>query len=378
MDRNTLVSYRIAIITAALLLMAVSVFAEEAHQPDIDVDFASYRVFDDQYYVKPGDTFFVSIIGPENKDLTSIVNMSGNLLLHPLSKPVNVAGKLLTEAKSIVEEALTQEFFDVNINVELIGISPQKINVLGAVKNPGEIVVDSLSTLNQSIKKAGGFVSSASRKVTLFRRGENHRINLNSYLYHGTLEDNPYLFDGDIVFVDFAESFAKLYVVTDSVNYSEHFEIEDESVPLRAILKRISNKYMHSDYSHVSLYRDEHLVSNIDKDFGVRNGDLIYLKPEESYVFVRGNVNRPGKVNFMPGKLPYYYISSAGGVSHTGSSSRINVIREDGTRFRYQGEELQHADTIIVPLSTRAFIMDYLNPVSTVLSMITTIIVLTN
>lgn len=369
---------RLTIMVITGMILTIPALCDENDSLISNTDYASYSVFDEEYYVKPGDTFFVGITGHENKDVVSRVNMSGNLVLHPLSSPVKVAGKKLKDARSTIIKRLSEDFFDVRINVELMGISPQKINIMGAVNNPGEIVVDSLSTLNQSIKKAGGFASSASRKVTLFRRGEPQRINLNNYLYHGKIADNPYLFNGDIVFVDFAESYAKLYVVTDSVNYSEYFEIKEDSMPLRALLKRISSKYMHSDYENISLYRDDQLISMVDKDYLVADGDTIYLKPEESYVFVRGNVNNPGKVNFIPGKLPYYYISVAGGVTQTGTDSRIRIIRGDGESFRYRGEELKHGDTVVVPLSTRAFIMDYLNPVSTVLSMITTIIVLTN
>jgi len=82
------------------------------------------------------------------------------------------------------------------------------INVIGAVNNPGELLVDSDITLNQAILSAGGLVNFKANKgsVKLFRINNNgtafykkYKVNFNKNI---SKNSNPILKDGDIIEVD--------------------------------------------------------------------------------------------------------------------------------------------------------------------------------
>src|SRR5690554_7962138 len=99
---------------------------------------------------------------------------------------------------------------------------------MGAVEQPGEYVVDSLITLYQSLQMAKGLSPAASKKISVTRQGQTKIFDLNRYLVEGDLSQNPILFGDDFVRTEFADDFAKIYVVTDTLNYVEYFEMERE------------------------------------------------------------------------------------------------------------------------------------------------------
>lgn len=370
-----------------LVMTALIVFiALPLHGEKVSVSFSDsrdeylskglYETIEEEYYVKPGDLFFISIIGAEPEDMLVPVSVGGKVILHPLVTAVSVGGKSLKEAKKVIVDTLYDYFHDVKIGVELQSISPQRIHILGAVSHPGEYMADSLLTLQGGLEKAGGITPSGSKNVKVVRRGISREYNLNNYRFYGDLTENPVLFNDDIVLVDFAEAYAKVYVVTDSVNYVEHFEVEEEK-PLNVLLKALRNKYHYSDYASLTVFRDDEMF-DVDRSFGIKDGDVVYVKTEMSHVFVHGNVNRPDKFSFVPGQPPNYYIAKAGGISRDGSTRRILIVKEDGETYRYRGQIIEEGDTLVVPLSTTAILSDYLTPISTALSLFATIFVLTN
>jgi len=370
----------IPIVTIIMILITLnSLKANYSHQdqPELQKDYLQTHIYDsieNNYIVKPGDTFIIAIKAGEAEEMIIPVSISGNIIIHPFTSSIKIAGNSLRTAREKIYKALAERFHDAEIDIELLSISPQRIHLLGAVKQPGEYVVDSLLTLYNSLQKAGGIVAGGSRKVNILRKGTTKEYDLNDYLLYGNLEENPLLFNDDVVFVDFAEEYAKIYIVTDSVNYVEHFEIENDK-PLKDLLKTVANRHDYSDYSNLSVIRDNQLI-HVDHSFLVKPGDEIYLNEEESVVYVTGSVSNPGKYNYVPGKDPLYYLSIAGGVDRDGSSNKVIIVDNNGFRQRYNGQPIESGDTLIVPLSTRAYITDYLTPVSTVLSLITTLIII--
>ena len=331
--------------------------------------------FPEDYIVRPGDTFVIQIITLQTQEMIAPVTITGHLTLYPISSPVKIAGLTLAEAKETVTAEISKVLPRARIFVDLYEITSYSLHILGAVNRPGEYVVDTLMTLYQSLQLAEGLSPAASKKIKITRHEETKVYNLNRYLTSGDVASNPLVFSDDLIWVDFAEEFAKLYVVTDTINYVEYFEMETEK-RVAELLPLIKNKYSYSDYQVIYLRRDGQ-TARVDQTFLVKAGDNIYLHPEESYILVRGNVNRPGKFSFQPGKHPQYYISMAGGVNRTGSDKRIYIISRDGSRKRFRDQEMHEGDTVIVPLATRTWLTDYLTPISAIISMTATIIVLT-
>lgn len=331
--------------------------------------------FADEYLIRPGDRFLIQIIGLRTEEFVVPVTVTGKIILFPLTSPIDVSGYTLSDAQAKIISHLSEHITAGEIFAELISIQPYSIHVLGAVINPGEYITDTLTTLYQSLQLANGLSPAASKKITVVRNQETRVYDLNRYLRYGDLSQNPLIFGEDRIHVGFAEEFTKLYVVTDTVNYVEYFEMETEK-RVSELMPLISIKYPYSNYDKIFMKRDGKLEQLTPHSF-IRSGDILYLHPEESYIFVRGHVNSPGKFNFQANRSPQYFISMAGGITRVGSERRIRIVTKEGKQYRYRGQALQEGDTILVPLSTRTWVTDYLTPISTSLSLIATIVVLT-
>ncbi len=331
---------------------------------------------EDEYRVKPGDKFLIQIIGLENREVISPVTFTGNVILYPLTAPINVGGLTLSAAQETITEEISRHLKASEVYVELVEIGPYSVHLLGAVNRPGEYTTDSLITLYYGLQMAGGLHPSASRRVKITRQEKTTEYNLHQYLSAGDISQNPLLMSGDLVQARFAENYAKLYVVTDSTNYVEYFEVEREK-PLKELIPAISHKYNQSNFKDIYLLRNNQEAIEIDFEQLIRPKDVIYLHPEESFIYVRGNVNMPGRFSFHLGKHPEYYISLAGGVTRIGSNSRFFIVDQKGNKEKYVGQPLKQGDSIIVPVSMRTFVTDYVTPISTILSVVATIFVLT-
>ncbi|MBW6516100.1 MAG: SLBB domain-containing protein [Candidatus Cloacimonetes bacterium] len=331
--------------------------------------------FPEEYIVRPGDVFTIQIISLQTQDILVPVTVTGHLTLYPITSPIKVAGHSLKDVQGMVTSEIRRFFPNAKINVDLYSIIPYSVHIFGAVTKPGEYVVDTLMTLYQSLQLAGDLSPAASKRIKITRNEQIKIYDLNRYFALGDLSENPLVFSDDLIRVDFANEFAKLYVVTDSVNYVEYFEMETEK-QVAELLPLIKKKYSHSDYEKIFLRRDG-ILKQVEHNYYIRAGDNIYLHPEESFIYVRGNVARPSKFTYYPGKNPEYYISLSGGVSRTGSQRRIFIVSKDGDKTRYRGQEINEGDSIIIPLATRTWLTDYLTPISAIISMTATIIVLT-
>ncbi|MCB5231219.1 MAG: polysaccharide biosynthesis/export family protein [Candidatus Cloacimonas sp.] len=328
-----------------------------------------------EYTVKPGDKFAIQVVTLETKEFVVPVTLSGNVVMYPLTNPVEVAGLTLEEAKALLKSEIAKNVINAKIVVELIAIAPYSLHLLGAFNSPGEYPADSLMTLSQSLRLARGLHPSASRKINITRRGETKTFDLNRYLTEGDITQNPLVMGDDLITAAFAENFVKVYVVTDTTNYVEYFEI-NENTKVNDLLPAITHKNYYSDFNKIFIKRDGE-ITRVEQSHVLNIGDSVYLHPEESYILVRGNVNIPGKYSFHGGKSAHYYISLAGGINRVGSSKRIIIVDKNGNRTKYKGQPLNEGDAVLVPVSFRTYVSDYLTPIGTIFSLVTTIIVLT-
>jgi len=351
-------------------------FRQERTQSGLRSDIA------EEYTVRAGDIFYIRIYSPilttdpeQELDPLVPVTLTGHLILYPLTSPIKVAGLPLDAASERIKSEIRRYVPEAEVFVDLYDIQPYTVHLMGAVEQPGEYVVDSLITLYQSLQMAKGLSPAASKKISVTRQGQTKIFDLNRYLVEGDLSQNPILFGDDFVRTEFADDFAKIYVVTDTLNYVEYFEMErekrvDEIIPL------LRQKYPYTNYRDIFLRR-EGRTEKIEQSHMLRAGDNVYLHPEESFIYVGGSVNTPGRFNYQAHKSPQYYIALAGGINRYGSSKRVFVVSEDGNKRRFRGQELIEGDSVIIPLSTRTILTDYLTPISAIVSVVATIIVLT-
>ncbi|QXD15879.1 SLBB domain-containing protein [Rhodocaloribacter litoris] len=175
------------------------------------------------YVVGPGDYFSVVIEGLEAEIPPIPVTADGQLIL-PDVGGVPVAGLTLAEARSRARRALKARFRNVAVNVSLAQPRQFYVHVTGAVPVPGRYLAMPVARVATVLEMAfadttrtpvGNFNYRPSlRNITLVRRdGTERHIDLLRYFVTGETAHNPYLSDGDVIYVPaYDPRFASVYV----------------------------------------------------------------------------------------------------------------------------------------------------------------------
>jgi protein involved in polysaccharide export with SLBB domain len=79
----------------------------------------------------------------------------------------------------------------------------------------------------------------------------------------------------------------------------------------------------------------------------MRDGDVVYIPPVVNLVYVFGQVNNPGYVNYIPGKDFNYYIQQAANLGQTATGD-IYLIKGK-SRAWYNLKELKESEQKIEP-----------------------------
>ncbi|MGI9175525.1 MAG: SLBB domain-containing protein [Rhodothermales bacterium] len=166
----------------------------------------------DVYVIGPGDVFNVTVGGPEPILVTAVVTADGYLVL-PESESVEVAGLSLAAAREQIRTSLRQQFQNVGLDVALAQPRQFRVHVSGAVPVAGRYTATPNARVNDVIQLAFADTSQPAvtnvdyqpslRDVTLRRQdGTRQSLDLLRYFATGDVDQNPYLQDGDVLFVN--------------------------------------------------------------------------------------------------------------------------------------------------------------------------------
>ena len=242
-----------------------------------------------EYIVGPGDIFGVNIDAMENMYFNITVGPTGDLLIPGVGSE-NISGLILIKCIDILKHRISDTFQNARIDISLINIRTFKVQIIGAVNNPGFAKISALTRLDEAIDVIEGLHRYADEKKILIKRtGENNIIvSLANYINTGSLNDNPILKEGDIVSVPYIEE----------------------------------------------------------------NKQQIYDTFKKIPVIVTGFVMEPGAINFFPGYSLQDYIGLAGGVSEIGNSNKAFLIRSGKKQPTDLESIILPGDQIFVPEST--------------------------
>ncbi len=175
----------------------------------------------DKYILGPGDLLGINIISTINISLPIRVNPVGEIMI-PSVGVLNVSGISLTDARTNISNYIIDTAIkNAVVNVTLLDVRRFKIQVLGAVDNPGFIYVTPLDKVYDAILQSGGVQKAAHPVITEIIRGEDTvKIKLKEYLSGKNISQNMSLKEGDIIFVPFND-YAKSVGLT-SGEYNNH------------------------------------------------------------------------------------------------------------------------------------------------------------
>jgi len=333
------------------------------------------RIDPDEYIIKTGDTFFIQTSILDTLTVRSRVLPAGSINLFPFADSVNVAGKTLTEAYRAIHSKIGNDIHSNRILIQLAAIAPIRYNVLGAITRPGEYTSGTLITLQQAIHLSGGLSSTASRRIRILRNGNLLEYDLNDYYANNDLKGNPLIMHDDMIMVNLAENFVRVYTHMDTNNMIEFLELGDGSSTIAELLPKLIVKYYISNLEVFTVERNG-IYHTVDKNFELFAHDKLFIASEDTFVYVHGYVVRPGRVAYNGGFDADFYIAQSGGLSPNASRSKIYIVKKSGEREIYTNQHIDPGDSFYIPESFRSMAVSWLVPLSTITSLISTIVII--
>jgi polysaccharide biosynthesis/export protein len=128
----------------------------------------------------PGDLIELNVYNVPELTTKTRVSLSGDVYL-PLVDYVHVGGLTQEEAQALIEKRLEDGGFVRNPHVTIFvdEANSQGVTILGEVGKPGIYPDPANRKLYQVISEAGGFLSSASRKIAIIRPNQPEAIRIN-------------------------------------------------------------------------------------------------------------------------------------------------------------------------------------------------------
>lgn len=192
------------------------------------------------YVVGPGDVLDIRVY--EEDDLNRVVRVAddGTITL-PLIGKLAVSGKEPGAVADMVADGLRADYLiNPQVTVHVQDFHSQRVEVLGAVKAPGVVVLSGPSDLINVLAQAGGLVEGAGRYVLLTHGDDpsmasnpTTSIDVHALLDEGRTELNVAVAGGDKVFVPRRN---EIYVMGE-VNKQGSVPYENEMSLLQAISK---------------------------------------------------------------------------------------------------------------------------------------------
>ncbi len=244
-----------------------------------------------EYTVGSGDVLGINISTMEKMFFSAIVGPAGDLLI-PGVGSIQISGLSLDSSIIFIKDRILTTFKNADIDVSLVGLKSFKVQLFGAVNEPGFITVKAFTRLDEAINLSGGLHRDADENKLLIKNkdGDSNFVNINDYLLNGKLDQNPILLEGDRIEVFFS-------------------------------------------------------TKNNPKP-------AISFTLKKTPIFVSGFVNTPGPFKYFPGYNVGDYIGFAGGISEIGSSNKIFLIRKNKKIITTDLEIVLPGDQIFIPEGT--------------------------
>jgi protein involved in polysaccharide export with SLBB domain len=295
--------------------------------------------------------------------------------------------KQIDQQNEVAQEALDQDMgYDITGGLrgfrsrDGLAMQTYQVHVLGEVGAPGTFRVGPSTRLAEAIEMSGGIQKIGSgRRIELRRQdGSTRIIDLQMFRRSGSLKNNPYLIENDVVYIPLKN---KIVEVLGSVKRPAQYEITQEK-DLLGVVKLaggFNNAVARNDTIRLIRYTDGEkkvmeipvndeamrhakiesgdvvVVPNVmnqstDFDYNIHAvpGSNTFYPSYEDRVFVLGGVNSSGAYPFSPFYTINQYVSLAGGISDRGSEKYWIVSIDGKKRKASSGSHVNPGETVMV------------------------------
>lgn len=226
------------------------------------------------YVLTFGDKLKVIFTGSKKSIFTLQVNLDGTVLFPELGS-VYVAGESFGDVKRKIRNMVDVSYVGVDVDLSVQSITARKINIIGAVNNPGTYLVNPFSTITSALAYSGGFVDHASlREIVLIRNNKNIIFDLYDLLIFGDRSADINIQQGDTILVNATNKFIKVegeinrpmiyeYQESESIQDIINFSmgLTNEANPSKIAVIDYSNDYSSTKVSEFSVTDNPSMLS---------------------------------------------------------------------------------------------------------------------
>ncbi|MEO0185254.1 MAG: SLBB domain-containing protein, partial [candidate division WOR-3 bacterium] len=378
-------------------------------------------IVSDEYTLMPGDSVLVTITGATNYSYITGITYEGKITINlpvaslPTSQgvyipqydvvaAVPVYGLSLRSCRDSLTKVFLKYYRNVNVDITLIGMRLFVVFIVGEVRNPGSVMAYPIDRVSDVVMRAGGTTSTGSHSRIILKRTKdiNITVNLEEFQRFGNLTDNPYVQDGDIIFVPKMDQsvivkgavFGKMGYELKVSQLTAAMERTSEGLyelnPGERVSDMISKAGGVTPWANLSsayimrgdkkinvnlldILADENSEANIE----IQNGDVIVVPSLNAIVYVQGQVVNPGAFPFQPNLKASDYIGLAGGPLAEANMSSAYVLRSNKKISVKKDPVIVEGDRIMVPRQIFKFWQDYVEIGSVVASLLISYLTLT-
>jgi len=343
-----------------------------------------------EYVVGPGDIIALNIWSSAPVENQLAVTPEGTLLI-PSIGGVDVRDMALAEVKRKVGEQVQKRYPNASITVTLISPRQVVVKIAGNVLNEESFEVRSVQRVDYLIALANSIQQgqpvprdyqsqlasvqySGSRRHIILRRrsGSVHRVDLS--MYHVTKEGrfNPYLQEGDLIYVPWRDGVKNSIGIYGGVVQSGSHEFVDGD-KASDLIKLGYGLSQYADSQHVRLYRlssdgsqmdsmildAKALIEGNTQDIFLQTGDRIFVPkrddPRQSYtVMVEGEVIQEGHYPITRNTTTLSDVIRVAGGFTKDANIVGSVLLRGGVSTFQEPEEIEHEHLLSLRASVSA------------------------
>ncbi len=226
-------------------------------------------------------------------------------------------------------------------DIIFVRLRDKDVNITGSIRRPGRYELLPEEKLDDAIRIAGGVLSSAQKKIRIFRKTDvdsDNRIN-ESNIKIGT---NCELKDQDVINIFGSRDTDEKYYVTvlGEVKHPGNYAyLKYEKV--NELIARCGGVSDDAFLDGAQFFRNDSLTivdlpmalreTQSSCNFNIMPGDKIIIPRPNSFVMVKGAIISPVGIAFEKGEKVDYYIKKAGGYKDDADQANVTIVCMNGT-----------------------------------------------
>lgn len=365
-------------------------------------------IVSEEYILMPGDQLLITITGKTHFSYTSTLTYEGKIIINIpgpglgdlLPEPVVVDAVplynlTLAQAADSLKNVFLKYSKGIDVKVTLTGMRRFVVFVAGGVRNPGVIQAWPIDRVSHTITGADNLSTYGSpSNIQLRRKGDTIVVNLAEFEKTGDTKYNPYVRDGDVIYVPRMEKsvivrgavfgkrgyelrVAELTAARERMSEGLYELLDGETVT--DIIRKAGGVTPWADLEEAFIEREgkkinidlvKALAGKSEFDIPMVDGDILIIPLMNAMVYVQGEVVNPSSFIYQPNLRASDYIGLAGGPLGTADMGRAWLERGKEKISIRNNPIVELGDAIYVPRQIFKFWQDYVEIASLIASLV--------